>query len=349
MSINEGSDSAAILDSYHSFLQSLIGEEVQVYKGGPEAKKGRLLDVQTDYITLVPNNEPDKMVVYYRTEHLQSIGENSKSNSMPQLQNQRDENVYFHSEEKFFQLVEKLVGSYIQINQGGPESKTGKLLNISGNYLALVTNDDGIVYFNIHHIKSISEINTQSENFVVQGDPAPELDFFEAEDFHELFSKMSHKWVAINRGGPEALEGVLVQSTGNHYTLINNDEVLRINPYHIKSISSGPKGAMKQYYSQQQKNTQDSNQDFTSKRRSDHKSSSSSSSSSYNTSRNYSSSSSSDEESSTDRQESMSSRTRSSSSNQKSSSSSQKEIRAKRRSSHEKIVKTLDYIWKPRS
>ena len=55
---------------------------------------------------------------------------------------------------------------------------------------------------------------------------------------------MEHKWVSINRGGPEAMEGVLVENAGGHYTLVSNEEVLRIHPYHIRSISSGPKGSL---------------------------------------------------------------------------------------------------------
>ncbi|MGG5252849.1 hypothetical protein ACQYAD_05050 [Neobacillus sp. SM06] len=49
-------DHSSHLDSYHSFLQSLIGEEVQVYKGGPECKMGKLLDVQSDYICVYAQN-----------------------------------------------------------------------------------------------------------------------------------------------------------------------------------------------------------------------------------------------------------------------------------------------------
>ncbi len=274
------------LDSYHSFLQSLIGEEVQVYRGGPESKTGKLLDVQSDYITVYAqnnnnnnnNNNGDQnqnqnknqnknknknqkqnqnedqnednnqyTVVYYRTQHLQSISENTKSNSMPRYQNQEEEEeIPFQVGEDFNELVGKLTGTYVQINQGGPESKTGMLLDVSDNYVALLTEDDGVVYYNIQHMKSISEYNEDNdddnEDSTEEEVSIPE--YIVTEDFHDIFAEMSHKWVSINRGGPEALEGILVQSAGGHYTLINSDEVLRINPYHIKSISCGPKGAM---------------------------------------------------------------------------------------------------------
>ena len=38
--------------SYHSFLESLKGKTVTIYRGGPESKSGKLLDVKSDYVTL---------------------------------------------------------------------------------------------------------------------------------------------------------------------------------------------------------------------------------------------------------------------------------------------------------
>ena len=66
-----------------------------------------------------------------------------------------------------------------------------------------------------------------------------------ADDFHGIFKRLIHKWVSINRGGPEAVEGILVDNSDYHYTLVKDKEVLRIYPFHIKSISEGAKGAAK--------------------------------------------------------------------------------------------------------
>ncbi|XJZ25743.1 spore coat protein [Bacillota bacterium Lsc_1132] len=351
-------DHSSHLDSYHSFLQSLVGEEVQVYKGGPECKMGKLLDVQSDYICVCAqnnnNNNNDNngdqnqnqnqnqnnqnqnqaTVVYYRTEHLQSISENTKNNSMPRYQGQEATEVEFHTGENFSQLVNKLVGSYVQVNQGGPESKTGYLVDIAGNYMALLTDDDGVVYYNIHHIKSISESNQNNQNQDNNSQEVTIPEYFKAEDFHQLFGQMSHKWVSINRGGPQALEGVLVQSAGGHYTLINNDEVLRINPFHIKSISCGPKGALKQINTnsnEQQNDPSNQNGQNTSNHANfEDESSSSSESSGYRRSR-------SSNRSSGHRGDR--------SSNRRSSSSARSHRRIYPR---EKVVKTYDYIWNPR-
>ncbi len=64
--------------------------------------------------------------------------------------------------------------------------------------------------------------------------------------FSEIFKELEHKWVSINRGGPEAMEGVLVKKSSDYYTLISNQSVLLIHPFHIRSISSGPEGSSKQ-------------------------------------------------------------------------------------------------------
>ncbi|WP_316572417.1 spore coat protein [Neobacillus sp. YIM B06451] len=326
---NKQASASSPLDSYHSFLKSLVGQEVQVYKGGPESKKGRLMDVQSDYICLHAqdeNKDKDKdkdkekdksksSIVYYRTEHLQSISENTKSNSMPRFDEDDSDTCEFHSAGSFNALMKHFIKKQAQINLGGPESKSGMVLAVSGSYIALLTEDDGVVYYNIHHIKSISESNyKQNEENGGQEFLIPE--FIEADDFHDLFGKMSHKWVSINRGGPQAIEGVLVQGIGGHYTIVNNDEVLRINPFHIKNISCGPKGSYKKAKQSNQKSSNEKNEE----------------------------SESSDESMSiqSEQKKHKSSGRKTSGRTSSSSSSSSMDHR------FEKVIKTIDYIWKPR-
>jgi spore coat protein B len=246
---------------YRAFLKPLIGKIVKVYRGGPESREGQLLDVQSDYVALLStqqngqnqqneqNQQNNSTVVYYNLGHVQSISENSKVNSMQQM-SENNQQVEFVSAYNFRELLKKLINNTIKVNQGGPESKVGWLINVVDDYIIVLTEDDGVVFYNISHVKSVSVQNNNSnenmENFAY-------FDYVNVKNFRDLFSQFSHRWVSINRGGPEALEGVLVQGVGGHYTLVNNDEVIRINPYHIKSISCGPKGSLKQ---NQQNNTQ---------------------------------------------------------------------------------------------
>ena len=149
----------------------------------------------------------------------------------------------------FAELVEQLAEETIQINQGGPESKYGVLLGMKNDFLHLYTEDDGIVYFNIHHIKSVSKYqnNNNNDNNNNNNNNQQQVvypDTIDASDFGGVFKHLEHKWVSINRGGPEAMEGVLVENAGGHYTLVSNEEVLRVHPYHIRSISAGAKGSL---------------------------------------------------------------------------------------------------------
>lgn len=264
----------------NAYLETLKGKRVTVYRGGPESRVGRLLDVQSDYVALMPENSDNNStnndsannnsIVYYSLRHVQSISENSKANSVEsnikQVQS-ISENLIADATESpaafdnhpellsatnFIELLQKMVGSVVNVNQGGPEFKTGRVINVADDYMILLTEDDGIVFYHTVHVKSVSERNSAQSD--------AESDFFidyhyfdniDAKKFYDLFDYFAYKWISINRGGPEALEGVLVQEEGEHYTLVNNNEVIRVYPYHIKSISIGSKGALKQ---QQQNN-----------------------------------------------------------------------------------------------
>ena len=333
--------------SYHSFLMALKGKTVTIYKGGPESKQGRLLDVKPDYITLYAqnnnnnnnnknnqnnqnnqnnnNNQNDNnnqnTVVYYQAQHVKSVIEDTVSNSM-QLMEEQEEVEHFEGE-TFIELIEQLVEKTVQINQGGPESKYGLLVGVSGDFLILYTEDDGLVYVNSQHVKSISEYtqnnqnnqNNQNGNVNNQQQEVQIPEWVIEDTFQDVFKHLSHQWVSINRGGPEAMEGVLVENVGGHYTLVNNQEIMRIHPYHIKSISSGPKGYLKQ-------NNQNNNQDNS---QNDNQNNNQNSNENNNQSENKDSSKNSDGKSEK---------------NEKKSGSSSKH------SSKEKVVKTIDYNWK---
>lgn len=238
-------------DQFHSFLESLKGRMVTIYRHGPESKTGRLLDVQSDYIVL---KVEDNKIVYYQIRHVKSISEDSKAN---QPVFEQDEEQEFIQEQSFSELFHQLKNEKIQINQGGPDMAVGTLVEASNDFIVLAMEDSEIVYFNLHHVKSAfkfseneqsdySELSYESEveeetnlsDLPNSSDPT----VLKAEYFRDLFDQLLHKWVLFNRQGPDALEGILVENAGSHYTIINNQEVLRINPFHIKCFSVGPKG-----------------------------------------------------------------------------------------------------------
>lgn len=316
--------------SFHSFLMALKGKTVTIYRGGPESKTGKLLDVKPDFIALYAqnnnnnnnnnqnqnqnqnDNNSQNTVVYYHVQHVKSIIEDTKSNSM-QIMGTSEEEVEYFKAENYSGLFEQMIEETIQINQGGPESKYGKLVGISGDFLVLFTEDDGIVYINIHHVKSVCKYNQNNENDENgENQQTCEIpDWVKADHFQDVFRSFSHQWVSINRGGPEAMEGVLVENAGGHYTLVNNQEVMRIHPYHIKSISCGPKGYLKQ---NNQNQNNEGNQENAQEEAVENQMEESSSSSS---------------------EQNVSTRRRRSTGD-----------RSRRRSNRERVTKTIDYYWK---
>ncbi|MDQ0268950.1 hypothetical protein [Cytobacillus purgationiresistens] len=231
-----------IQDKSNGFLDSFVGRKVKVYRGGPESKEGTLLYGNADYLALHLEKEEKDLsnIVYYHTQHVRSISENSKSNSIQKtVINTMDQEVI--DTDSFSEVVYRLRNKKVKINQGGPEATDGYLLDSTTDYLVLFTEKDGIVYFNIHHIKSVREFIQQEGE-----ETEHSMTFFPANKFEDLFKRMTHTWVSINRGGPEALEGILVEIEEGNYTLINNEEVLKIQPFHVRSISPGSKGSFDQ-------------------------------------------------------------------------------------------------------
>lgn len=368
---------------------SLMGKYVTVYRGGPESKSGKLIDVQSDYITLYSNNNnnnnnnndennnnnnnnnnddnnDNNTVIYYKAEHIKSISEDSKNNSMQALTEQEDDTeLQYYSAENFVKLTHNFINKPIQINQGGPDSKYGTLLEVIDDYLVLYTEDDGVVFYNTHHIKSIMEYNEQNNdenggqnNAANTGNEVFVPEYVRGTNFNDLFKNMTHSWVSINRNGPEALEGILVENTDGYFTLVNNQELCRVHPYHVRNISFGPKGAFQQN-NNNNNNNNDNNQN-NNNQQNDYDYEESSSSDDRYSSRSRSSSSSSDSRySSRSRSSSRRSHRRSTSRGRNRSTSrgrdrdrgrtrtrSRSRTRSRR---HDTVVKSVDYVWKSKT
>ena len=225
----------------HSNMDSLKGKTVTIYRGGPESKSGKLLDRQLDYLTLYT---PNKEVIYYQTEHVKSIGEDSKLSSTQHGLGD-EEKVEYVKSQNFKELLRELENEAIQLNQGGPERLKGLLLSVRKDFLILSTEADGIVYVKLHHIKSVSK-SSHPAGKEGEEETVKHMDLIKAAYFSDVFKHLQQQWVAVNRGGPEAMEGVLVEKTGEYYTLVCHHTILRIHPFHVRSISLGSKGSMKQ-------------------------------------------------------------------------------------------------------
>jgi len=131
-----------------------------------------------------------------------------------------------------------LIGRNIRIDRGGPESRTGRLLGMKEDHLVVYEEKEGVIYYKRHHIKSIG-IDAR-ENSDLGGEDSGDMPaFVDATCFCELLSSLQYRWVQINRGGPEKIEGVLGDVFPDRVLLIVNNEIVVIFKYHIRSISVG--------------------------------------------------------------------------------------------------------------
>ncbi len=165
-------------------------------------------------------------------------------------------------------LITSLMNKVVRIDRGGPESRIGKLLSVADDHITLLTEDDGVVYYMTHHIKSITDNAKQGLEFNIE---VPEnFEFLKDNKCISVLEKLKYRWVKINRGGPETLEGVLNEANDDFVTIISNEEIIRIATFHIRNISYGVKiEKTKSEESESNKNKDDSNKTNESKEKSD--------------------------------------------------------------------------------
>lgn len=137
------------------------------------------------------------------------------------------------------ELMNFLLNKVVKVDRGGPESRIGKVLNAQTDYFTLLTEEDGVVFYKYQHIKSITH---DSKNGMKLNVEVPEdFPFAPFKDFKSLLTELRHKWVKVNRGGPESVEGVLEEVFDDFITIVKNNEVIRVAMYHIRNISYGIK------------------------------------------------------------------------------------------------------------
>ncbi|WP_245698318.1 hypothetical protein [Sporosarcina ureilytica] len=132
-----------------------------------------------------------------------------------------------------------LVDRVIKVDRGGPESRTGMLLGAKKDHITLLHEEEGIIYYNTHHIKSLTY--NSKDQVEIDVDIPDDFTYIKAKDFRGILEKLTLRWVKINRGGPETLEGVMDVVTDDFVTIVANEEIVRVSMFHIRNISYGIK------------------------------------------------------------------------------------------------------------
>ncbi|MFP5111898.1 hypothetical protein ACSU64_05905 [Bacillaceae bacterium C204] len=135
------------------------------------------------------------------------------------------------------EMMNLFVGKTIKVDRGGPESRSGRLLAVLDDFFVLLTESDGVVYYKMNHIRSITESAKDDMKFDLK--VPKKLDFKSAETFVKLLESIRFQWVRINRGGPESFEGVLSEVNKHFASLIVKEEVVRVSMKHIRNVSYG--------------------------------------------------------------------------------------------------------------
>ena len=135
-------------------------------------------------------------------------------------------------------LLLSLLSKTIKVDRGGPESREGKLLAVGSDYFTLFTKDDGVVYYKMQHVKSIT-VDTKGNLNPEVGVETEKVELYQGEDFKSVIKNFRHSWVKVNRGGPEKLEGILNEVEDDYVTIISKQEVIQLAMFHIRNISFG--------------------------------------------------------------------------------------------------------------
>lgn len=135
------------------------------------------------------------------------------------------------------ELLSTLVGKTVKVDRGGPESRIGKLMDVGEDFFTILTEEDGIVIYSTHHIKSLTQNSRNELPFDLE---IPEgFEIITGPSFKSVLDSLKYYWVKINRGGKESVEGVLESATDDYLTLIVGEEVIRIAMFHIRNVSYG--------------------------------------------------------------------------------------------------------------
>ncbi|WP_019242945.1 MULTISPECIES: hypothetical protein [Bacillus] len=157
-------------------------------------------------------------------------------------------------------MLSLVPGKIYRIDRGGPESRIGRLVSVKSDYFTVLTQEDDLVFYQPHHIKSITE-NT-NQGFQLNSDFPSNLKFRAPRCFNSVLDCLVNYQVKVNRGGKESVEGRLESVRNGFITISSNDESIRISLFHIRNISyemnQGRRGKEESGNKRESKNKQES-------------------------------------------------------------------------------------------
>jgi spore coat protein B len=156
-----------------NFLEDLVGEQVKINRGGPNAIFGKLLAVKSDYLVVWTREG----VVYVKRNHIKSItdldgsmGDRTHGTHGSRTGGSRGSRTGGHKDKDFIKadnfrgVLKALNQKFVQVNWGGPEKVVGFLAEVTKDHILVVSDHKKVEIF-IDHIQSIkTEMKKRSSN-----------------------------------------------------------------------------------------------------------------------------------------------------------------------------------------
>lgn len=70
-------------------------------------------------------------------------------------------------------FLKDLIGSFVRVNRGGPESQKGTIISVCQDYFVLKNEKGELYYYQLKHLKSITKMRKNVDQVIVSGKIAP--------------------------------------------------------------------------------------------------------------------------------------------------------------------------------
>jgi|GEM_PF-3943380 len=136
----------------------------------------------------------------------------------------------------FRDQVHGLAGKRVRLGRGGPDERKGTLVGVYDDFLAVFCDDGCLVYYPMHHLKSMTElINTDTTN--AEPLELPEEYNSIRPTFTEMMKAFTGKKVQVYDHGPESATGFVFEVGDDYVKLVTSpDEMVHYPFFHIRSI-----------------------------------------------------------------------------------------------------------------
>ncbi len=137
---------------FREHVASLVGRHIRLGRGGPDERRGNLVAVRDDYLSLLSE---DGSLVHYPLHHLRSITEivaaDSEETNLTELSL---ENIPALPA-SLMELMTSFTGLKIQVYDHGPETAAGIVFGVGNDFVKLITSPDEMVHYPFFHIRSV--------------------------------------------------------------------------------------------------------------------------------------------------------------------------------------------------